>query len=308
MEQHQQNNEHNSVEHAGHNKNWYDKSYKWILIIPALMLICSIAYLVVFNSKNGDIIYKDVSLTGGTTITVFDGKVDTTALKESLKSEFPDLLLREISDIRTGKNKGFSVETKSEVSSIKAALEKSLGYDLTTENSSVEFSGASLSSGFYKQLRFAILLAFGFMAIVVFLLFRTFIPSFAVILAAFADIVMTLAVVDISGMKVSTAGIIAFLMLIGYSVDTDILLTTRVLKKREGTVNERISDAFKTGLTMTLTAIAAVGASLIVIYSFSETLRQIFSIILIGLGFDIFNTWVTNASILKWYAEAKDIQ
>ena len=311
--EHQHNKEHKPAEHSHsahgthETKNWYDKSYKWLLIIPALMLVFSLIYLVNFYGKNGDLIYKDVSLTGGTEISVFDGKVDTNSLKETLKSEFPDLLLREISDIRTGEKKGFSVETKSDVSGIKSALEKQLGYALTTDNSSIEFSGSSLSSGFYQQLRFAIILAFAFMAIVIFLLFRTFVPSAAVILAAFADIVMTLVVVDIAGVNISTAGIIAFLMLIGYSVDTDILLTTRVLKKKEGTINERIFDAFKTGLTMTLVAIAAVGVSLFIIYSFSETLKQIFLIILIGLGFDIFNTWITNASILKWYAEAKKI-
>ena len=56
---------------------------------------------------------------------------------------------------------------------------------------------------------------------------------------------------------------------------------------------------------MTITAIAAVGISFLIIYSFSDTLKQIFGIILIGLVFDIFNTWITNASILKWYVERK---
>jgi len=304
--EHQQSKEH---VHGTHDtKNWYDKSYKLLLIIPAIILLASLVYLVAFYNQNGDIIHKDVSLTGGTSITVFDGKVDINTIKEALRGEFPDLSIREISDIRTGETKGFSLDTQSDVDTIKSALEEYLGYNLTSDNSSIEFSGSSLSTGFYKQLRFAIILAFSFMAIVVFILFRTFVPSAAVILAAFADIVMTLAVVDLAGINVSTAGIIAFLMLIGYSVDTDILLTTRVLKKKEGSVNERISDAFKTGLTMTLVAIAAVGVSLVIIYNFSETLRQIFTIILIGLGFDIFNTWIMNASILKWYTEVKQIR
>jgi preprotein translocase subunit SecF len=133
------------------------------------------------------------------------------------------------------------------------------------------------------------------------------VPSIAIILAALADIIMTLAVVDILGMQVSGAGIVAFLMLIGYSVDTDILLTSRLLKNQDGSINQRIFGAFTTGLTMTLAAIAAVGVSLAIIYSFSETLRQIFQIILIGLLFDIINTWITNASILKWYMEVKKI-
>jgi len=286
--------------------NWYDKHYKLTMILPALLLIFSITYIINFTLQNGDLIYKDVTLTGGTTITILDSKTDVEDLKNTLKSEFPDINIRRISDLRTGSQKGFFVETQSESDQIKTSLEKYLGYTLNQENSSVEFSGAALSTGFYKQLRWAIALAFIFMAIVVFLIFRTFVPSFAVILSAFADIIMTVLTVDLFGMRISLAGIIAFLMLIGYSVDTDILLTSRLLKRGEDSMNKAIYDAFKTGITMTLTAIAAVGTSLVIIYSSSEVLRQIFTVILIGLGYDIINTWMANAPILRWYLEYKE--
>ena len=139
-----------------------------------------------------------------------------------------------------------------------------------------------------------------------FIYFKSSIPSFIIVTCAFADILMTLTVVNILGIKVSTAGIVAFLMLIGYSIDTDILLTNRLLKKRtEGSINHTIFRAFKTGITMTLTAIATMIISLLIVSSFSQTLSQIFTIILIGLFFDILNTWVTNASVLKWYIERK---
>lgn len=384
------------------NRNWYDKSYKLVLVIPAILLLFSLFYLYNFNNANGDLIYKDVSLTGGTTISVFDKNVDINKLGQDLKVEFPDLLIRGISNIRTGGQEGFIFETKAEVNVAQTALEKYLGYSLNKDNSSIEFTGATLSQGFYQQLISAIIAAFLLMSWVVFLIFShdkkikaittmlvflgvadvlkevSFIralaflaffialiygliscrketkekkkkdymilfgvfafslfvfflysnmillwliwialiflfvyysiPSFAVILSAFADIVLTLVVVDMLGMNLSIAGVIAFLMLIGYSVDTDILLTSRLLKDKEGSVNQRLFGAFKTGITMTLTAIAAVAISLVIIYDFSSTLRQIFTIILIGLGFDILNTWITNASMLKWYMGVKKIE
>lgn len=287
-------------------EKFYQKYYKLILIIPAVILILSLIYLYQFTGKNGDLIYKDVSLTGGTTITVFDAKQDINLLKENLITQFPDLNVRSIKDISSDAQKAFYVESNTEVSSLKSALESFLGYELTKENSSVEFSGQSLSEGFYKQLRFALIIAFILMALVVFAIFRTLVPSAAVIISAFADIIMTVALIDFLGFRLSTAGIISLLMLIGYSVDTDILLTTRLLKSsEEGSTNKKIFGAFKTGMTMTLTAILAVGAALIVIYSLSDVLKQMFLIILIGLGFDILNTWITNASLLKWYLEAK---
>jgi len=117
---------------------------------------------------------------------------------------------------------------------------------------------------------------------------------------------MTLVLVNLLGIQMSSAGIIAFLMLIGYSVDTDILLTTRILKRDEGSLNQRIFKAFKTGITMTLTSLLAIASALIVVKSFSVVLSQIFTILIIGLGFDILNTWITNVSILKWYVEKKN--
>jgi preprotein translocase subunit SecF len=334
-------------------------------------------------------------LTGGTTISIFDEKINLVDLTLKLQEKYSDVLTRGIENIRTGGIEGVIVETKATPDEIKPVIEEVLGYKLTSLNSSVEFTGSTLSTGFYQQLISAIIAAFLLMAWVVFLIFSDnkkmksistmlsflgvalvlyqvstikslsgfaifiglvyglfrakqkgdrywilgvgivsyliyfmflkewilafigvalaiiyiiySIPSFAVILSAFADIIMTVAVVDYVGMPLSIAGVIAFLMLIGYSVDTDIMLTSRVMKEHEGTINQRTWGAFKTGITMTLTAIAAVGVSLIFIYNFSDTLRQIFTIILIGLGFDIFNTWVTNASMLKWYMEVKKI-
>ena len=286
-------------------KNWYDKYYKLTIIIPAVFLLFSLIYLFNFNIKNGDLIYRDITITGGTTITILDKNLDIDKLKIDLGTEFEDMSIRRLSDLGTGDQKGIIIETKAEADIIKEKLEEYLGYALTQDNSSVEFSGQALSSGFYQQLRLAIVIAFILMALVVFFVFKTFLPSFAVILSAFADIVMTIAVVDLLGMQLSIAGIVAFLMLIGYSVDTDILLTSRSLKNDYGTLNLRLYEAFKTGITMTLTAIVAVGVSLIVIYGYSEVLEQIFTILLIGLGFDIINTWLTNAPLLKWYIEAK---
>ncbi len=296
-------------------KNWHDKYYKLLLLIPAFLLVFSLVYLVNFYKVNGDFIHKDISLTGGTTVTIYD-KINAENLKKNLSDVLEDIDTRVVSDLFTQEQKALIITTKSsgEEANLKSkkknwrtfkakkALEDYLGYKLIPgENADFEFTGSALSESFYKQLLVAVLIAFVFMGIVVFIIFRTFIPSVAVIISAFADIVMTLALVDFLGMKISTAGIVAFLMLIGYSVDTDILLTTRLLKRTENSLNQRIFSAFKTGTTMTLTSLLAISFALFFVKSFSLVLAQIFTILIFGLFFDLLNTWITNVSILKWY-------
>lgn len=285
-------------------KNWHDRHYKKLMLIPLALLIFSFVYLGTFYSQHGDFMLKDISLTGGTSVTVNE-KLNLEDLNNFLQNKLEEHSIREISDLTTGEIIAVVVETKSDAETTKNVLEEYLGYELTEENSSLEFTGSSLSGSFYKQLLIAILISFVFMSIVVFLLFRTAVPAGAVIFSAFADILMTLVTVNILGIKMSSAGIIALLMLIGYSVDTDILLTNRLLRRHEGSLNERMLGAFKTGMTMTLTSLVAVLAAFLIVRSFSSILSQIFTILIIGLMFDMLNTWITNTSILKWYIERR---
>ncbi|RJQ15916.1 protein translocase subunit SecF [Candidatus Woesearchaeota archaeon] len=140
-------------------------------------------------------------------------------------------------------------------------------------------------------------------AAVFFLCFKYSIPSIAVILAAFSDIMFAIACLNIIGMKLSIAGIAAFLMLIGYSVDTDILLSVRVMKRKEGSIFDRVLGAFKTGITMSLAALAAVIVTLIFVNS--DVIRQIMMVLLFGLIADMIFTWFQNAGILRWHFERK---
>jgi preprotein translocase subunit SecF len=142
------------------------------------------------------------------------------------------------------------------------------------------------------------------MAIVVFIYFKSFAPSIAVVLAALSDIIITMSITNLMGMKLSTAGIAAFLMLIGYSVDTDILLTTKVVKAKDGDMFSNILGAMKTGMTMTITTLVAVTVALIV--AESPQLIQIMTIILIGLSVDLINTWIQNVAIIRFYLEKRD--
>jgi len=287
--------------------NFFDKNYKILLIVSILTLILSLAYLYSFYSKTNDIMIKDVTLTGGASITVYtDNPIDIKDVEDFLIPKYKDISTRILTDLSTGEQLAFSVEAKADIDELKSSMEAFLGYSLNEKNSSMEFTGSSLSESFYRELRGAMILAFVMISIVVFVIFRTPIPCIAVIFAAFSDIAITLAVVDMIGLRVSTAGIAAFLMLIGYSIDTDMLLTTRVLKRREGLLIDRMIDSMKTGLVMTGTSILAVLVGYFV--AVSPVLKQVFLIISIGLFADMFTTWLGNTSMLKWYCDKKGIK
>ena len=94
-------------------------------------------------------------------------------------------------------------------------------------------------------------------------------------------------------------------MVIGYSVDTDVMLATRLIKRKEsGTLTERLRIAFKTGITMTLTTLVALLIGFFITNSL--IIKQMFGIIIIALIVDLISTWIMNASMLVWYIKKNE--
>jgi preprotein translocase subunit SecF len=279
----------------------YFNHYKRLLIIPIILLILALGQIGYQVATTGDFIMKGVSLQGGVTVSFITEKpLDLLRLRDSIIAESGnnDIVVRKVGQ------DGVIIEAgmpESEIDGFIDIVSRQTG--IARSEYSIEIMGSALGKSFFSQALLAVLIAFLLMGLVVFVIFRTFVPSMAIMLAAFSDIVIPIAVLNIMGVKISTAGIAAFLMLIGYSVDTDILLTIRVLKRKEGTVNERIISSIKTGMTMTITAIAS--TLVVLIFSRSEVLTQIMLILFIGLMADLVNTWIQNVAILKWYLERK---
>ena len=286
----------------------YNKHYKKLVLIPLLFIIADFAIIGNTYVQTGDFMQKDVSLAGGTIATIYsDTNLDN--LESTLREEFPNsqISITDLTEFGTDKKTGAIVEaTNIKSDEIKSAIEKKYDLKLTQDNFSIEEVGSSLGESFYKQMMIAMAFAFLFMSITVLIIFRHLVPSLAVIVTAFTDILTTIAILDLIGMKISTAGIAALLMLIGYSIDTDMLLTTRVLKRTEGTVASRIKGSIMTGLTMTVTTMTAMLVAIPI--SQSPVLKQMFTIILIGLAVDVVATYFFSAGMLAWYMKRRQAQ
>ena len=166
--------------------------------------------------------------------------------------------------------------------------------------------GTSLGRSFWQNAINVTIAAIILITIVIFIFFREFVPSVAIIMAAIIDILAALGGMSLFGIPLSLSTIPALLMLVGYSIDTDILLTTRLLKKRGETPAIRALDSMKTGLTMTSTTLVAVLVMLVLSYYAQITIIfEISAVLFFGLIGDVISTWFMNAPILLWYAERK---
>ncbi len=286
-------------------ETFYNKNYRKLMFIPIILLILSLLVIINHYNETGDIVNKDVSLKGGLSIEIYTEKdiPDLNSIKRLLEDEFPkgNFLVRKTAELSEASQNGLIIESSDiKEAELKPFLEKNLDLRLKDdENYFVRETSSSLGQSFYRQMLTTILIAFLFMAITVFIIYRKFIPSIAIIMAPILNMVNTIAVINLLGFVVSEATIAALLLMIGYSVDTDILLTTKVLKRREGTVFQRIKESFKTGITMTFATITALILATFV--SKSLILREMFIVLIIGLLFDVISTYLMNTALLKIY-------
>jgi len=271
-----------------------------LLLIPAGVVALALIILGATWLTTGSPVHLGVEFTGGTIITV-----PATTTEEALSKQVANYPLLDIRQLGGRYQMQFGPMDDSEYSALAKLI--------TTQyqDAEIRYMGPVYSQGLQQQAIQYIPLSFLFMALVVLVIFRTPMVSGIVVGCAVADILIAAASMNIMGIELSLGTVAALLMLIGYSVDTDILLTkTALTPRRTLTVDQTIVSAMRTGLMMTGTTIAAVLALFItsnvlylVIPGFQRMgiIADISTVLLFGLAADVFNTWITNAQAIRWY-------
>ncbi|HUK37577.1 MAG TPA: protein translocase subunit SecF [Methanomicrobiales archaeon] len=267
-----------------------------MVAVPMAIFVISLAVIGMTYLSYGLPVKPGIDFTGGTSVTISTN--DTQAAVEAYFAGFP------LQPVTHDVSSRIYLLTFTNMSADQnqALLSK---INARYPDASVDYIDSSFGQTLQGQALIALLFSFLGMAIVVLIAFRTFIPSIAVVSCAFIDMAGTAAGMTLVGIPLTLPTTAALLMLIGYSVDSDILLTMRVLK-RQGKLEDKLAGAFHTGIIMTSTTFAAV-LSLWVVSGLGqiEIIREMAAVLLIGLVLDVVNTWITNATLLKWYAERR---
>ena len=278
-------------------------STKQMIAIPMVALLVSLIILGWSYYSTGSPVELGVEFTGGTIVTL-ESPDSYSSVQQEFASRFPDTPPISARDAGGGRVLlQFGPMDISQQLELNKYISSNYGQDVYLKQMSALY-GTNLQ----QSAIMAVFGAFIGMAIIVFFIFKSIVPSGAVVLSAFSDIVIAATLMDLFNISLSLGTVAALLMLIGYSVDSDILLTTRVLKRR-GTTDEKLRAAMKTGLTMTSTTLAAIFVLFVVstfahfVTSFSriDIISDISIVLLLGLITDLMNTWMLNAGILKWY-------
>jgi preprotein translocase subunit SecF len=272
---------------------------KQAIAFPLAVLVIGLLIIGYTLATTGSPLHLGIDFKGGTMVTLKTEKTD-----EALQSEFGAYPLSQITHGSSGEK---MLQFSDMPQDRKADLSTYVNSHYT--NPMIETVGSTFSVANQGQAVLAVIIAFIGMAITVFIIFRSPVPSAAVVMSAFADIVFAMAMMNVFGIQLTFGTLAALLMLVGYSVDTDILLTTKVLGERKY-LEKKIATCRTTGLTMTGAAIVAFTVLFLVstfagVFGMSPipVLANISIVMIFGLIADLVNTWFFNAGLLKWYME-----
>lgn len=266
---------------------------KKMMAVPAALFGVALVIVIITFIMTGMPVTPGIDFAGGTAVTIY-----TDDSKEEIEAYFEGYDLKSIEEgISGGYYLKFGPMSNEEMMAFNDYI--LAGYP----DAGIDQIGANFGATLQAQAMLALLFAFLGMAVVVFIAFRKLLPALTVVFAGIADITITAACMNIFGIELSLATTAALLMLIGYSVDSNILMTTKVLK-RQGDLAEKMEGAFHTGFIMTSTTFCAILAMFIVsLIGNVPTLYTISAVLLIGLICDLIFTWGFNAGMLRIYAE-----
>ena len=267
----------------------YDRySNRQLAAVPLAVLALALLVLAGWTLWTGAPVTPGIEFTGGTEIQI---------ATDASKGEISQTLSYDESIQPVAGSNEYIVTTQETDSDAIRSEAESAGYEII----SIQSRSASFGADAQRLALQGIAVAFVGMSLLIFVLFRSFVPSLAIVASAFSDIVIPLALMNVFGIKLSLGSVAALLMLIGYSVDSDILLNNHILRRR-GDFYESTYRAMETGVTMTVTSISAMVVMYIVSSLFAIPLLPDLAIVLVfGLVTDLMNTYMMNLSLLRWY-------
>ena len=165
------------------NYNIEKYSPQQLVIIPLVLFVISLVVLASTMVATGMPVTPGIDFSGGTAVTII-----TSDSREQTADNLFRLPAVEISDMNNGKFLKFGTMDDAQYQSLTQLISQKY------PDAKIDQIGESFGKSLQSQAALALVFSFIGMAIVIFLSFRTFVPSGAVVLSAFADMVMTAAV------------------------------------------------------------------------------------------------------------------
>ncbi|BBL45492.1 preprotein translocase subunit SecF [Nanobdella aerobiophila] len=279
-----------------------EKNYKKFILISIVLFLLFGSILLYNSFKNGYIINKSITISGGYITLINNNHITNTEIYNILNQmNISKYVLYNTPNI-------IYIESKNQINETELVnlINSEYNIQLSPSDISIQQYSSIVGNLIFNQFAQFVIIVMMLSGFIIFLAYRISNVTLNIISTIAFDILGLLTVLSLTGYPIGANGFIAMLMILGFAIDNNVVLSTNIVKEKEKTFLERIKMSFRVGMAMEIIALYA----LIILYLIvPEPSVKEFSLVLsIGIIFDLLYYLIGNIPIYKYFEHRKELK
>jgi len=232
--------------------SFIENNYKKFLLLSISLFAIFIGIILFNYFKYGYIINKSITISGGyVTLINNNYNLTNTEIQNILNQmNITDYVLYSTPNI-------IYIESRDQINGTLLINLLNQYYNISIQPSDISIQQYSSLVGdlIFNQFLFFVILAMILAAFVIFIAFRVSNTTLNIISTILFDIIGLLAILSITKYPIGANGFIAMLMILGFAIDNNVVLSTNMIKEKDKTFIERVKMSFRVGMLMEIIAL-----------------------------------------------------
>jgi len=281
--------------------SFIENNYKKFLMISMVIFVIFVGTILFNYFKYGYIINKSITISGGY-VTLINNNYHITnpEIQNTLNQmNITDYVLYSTPNI-------IYIESGKQINEtlLINLLNQDYNISLLSTDISIQQYSSLVGNLIFNQFLFFVILAMILTAFVIFIAFRVSKITLNIISTILFDIVGLLAILSITKYPIGANGFIGMLMILGFAIDNNVVLSTNIVKEKEKPFIERVRMSFRVGMLMEIIALYTL---LLLYFIVPEPSVDEFAFVLsVAIILDLLYYLIGNIPLYKYFEAKKE--
>jgi len=281
--------------------SFIENNYKKFLMISMVIFVIFVGTILFNYFKYGYIINKSITISGGY-VTLINNNYHITnpEIQNTLNQmNITDYVLYSTPNI-------IYIESGKQINEtlLINLLNQDYNIKLLPTDISIQQYSSLVGNLIFNQFLFFVILAMILTAFVIFIAFRASKITLNIISTILFDVVGLLAILSITKYPIGANGFIGMLMILGFAIDNNVVLSTNIVKEKEKPFIERVRMSFRVGMLMEIIALYTL---LLLYFIVPEPSVDEFAFVLsVAIILDLLYYLIGNIPLYKYFEAKKE--
>ncbi|MGC9133418.1 MAG: hypothetical protein ACP5GJ_03410 [Nanopusillaceae archaeon] len=278
-----------------------EKNYKKFIIVTIVLFIIFIGTILFNYLRNGYILNKSIDISGGY-ITMINNNYHIT--NQEINNVLYKINVTNYIIYNTPSITYIESGEKINTSELIYLFNSYYNIPLSSQDISVQQYSSIVGNIIFNQFVEFVFITMVLVGLIIFIAFRVSNVTLNIMSTIAFDILGLLAILSTIKYPIGANGFIAMLMILGFAIDNNVVLSTNIVKEKEKPFIEKVKMSFRVGMLMELIALY----TLIILYLFVPvpSVREFSIVLFIAIILDLLYYLIGNIPIYKYFESKKE--